>query len=71
MFSVNLSTRECDGHVIVALRGELDITDAASVAAAVAAVAGDHCRSGRPAVHRLQRRGSAGARAQARPARRR
>jgi anti-sigma B factor antagonist len=39
MFSVNLSTRECDGHVIVALRGELDIADAASVAAALAAVA--------------------------------
>jgi anti-sigma B factor antagonist len=39
MFSVNLSTRECDGHVVVASRGELDITDAASVAAALAAVA--------------------------------
>jgi anti-sigma B factor antagonist len=39
MFSVNLSTRECDGRVIVALRGELDIADAVSVAAALAAVA--------------------------------
>jgi anti-sigma B factor antagonist len=39
MFSVNLTTRECNGHIIVALRGELDITDAASIAAALAAVA--------------------------------
>jgi anti-sigma B factor antagonist len=39
MISVDLSTRECDGHVIVALRGELDITDAVSVAAALVAAA--------------------------------
>jgi anti-sigma B factor antagonist len=39
MFSVDLSTRECGGHVIVGLRGELDIADAAEVAAALAAVA--------------------------------
>jgi anti-sigma B factor antagonist len=39
MISVDLSTSECDGKVIVALRGELDIADAASVAAALAAVA--------------------------------
>ncbi|HEY4854866.1 MAG TPA: STAS domain-containing protein [Streptosporangiaceae bacterium] len=39
MFSVDLSTREGDGHVVVALRGELDIADAVSVAAALAAVA--------------------------------
>ena len=38
MFSVDLSTRECDGHVIVALRGELDILDAAGVAGALATV---------------------------------
>jgi anti-sigma B factor antagonist len=38
MFSVDLSTRECDGHVIVALRGELDVLDAAGVAGALAAV---------------------------------
>jgi anti-sigma B factor antagonist len=38
MFSVDLSTRECDGHIVVALRGELDIVDAAGVAAALAAV---------------------------------
>jgi anti-sigma B factor antagonist len=38
MFSVNLSTRDCDGHVVVALHGELDIADAAGVAAALAAV---------------------------------
>lgn len=37
MFSVNLSTREYGGHIIVSLRGELDITDAVSVAATVAA----------------------------------
>jgi anti-sigma B factor antagonist len=39
MFSVDLSTREGDGHVVVALRGELDIADAVSVTAALAAVA--------------------------------
>ena len=39
MISVDLSTRVCDGHVIVALRGEFDIADAVSVAAALAAVA--------------------------------
>jgi anti-sigma B factor antagonist len=39
MFSVNLSTRDYGGHIIVALRGELDIADAVSVAAALAAVA--------------------------------
>ena len=33
------STRDCDGQVIVALRGMLDVTDAVSVAAALAAVA--------------------------------
>lgn len=38
MFGVDLSTRECDGHVIVALRGELDVLDAAGVAGALAAV---------------------------------
>jgi anti-sigma B factor antagonist len=38
MFNVDLSTRECDGQVIVALRGELDVLDAAGVADALAAV---------------------------------
>ena len=38
MFGVDLSTRECDGYVIVALRGELDVLDAAGVAAALVAV---------------------------------
>jgi anti-sigma B factor antagonist len=38
MFSVDLTTRECDGHVVVALHGELDIADAAGVAAALAVV---------------------------------
>ena len=40
MVRMDLSTRECDGQVVVALRGELDVADAASVAAALAAVAG-------------------------------
>ena len=39
MFSVDLSTSECGDHVVVALRGELDIAGAAGVAAALAAVA--------------------------------
>ena len=39
MFSVDLSTRECDGHVVVALGRELDLVDAASVAAALVTVA--------------------------------
>ncbi len=37
MFSVDLSTRECDGHVVVASGGELDPVDAADDAAAPAA----------------------------------
>jgi len=39
MVSMNLSSRECDGRAVVALRGELDVVDAASVAAALTAVA--------------------------------
>jgi anti-sigma B factor antagonist len=39
MVSMNLVTREGDGQAVVALRGELDVADAASVAAALAAVA--------------------------------
>ena len=39
MVSMDLRTRESDGQVVVALRGELDIADAASVAAALVAVA--------------------------------
>jgi anti-sigma B factor antagonist len=38
MFSVDLSTRDYDGYVVVALRGELDIADAAAVVAALAVV---------------------------------
>lgn len=34
MFSVDLSTRGCDSHMIVGLRGELDVTDAAAAALA-------------------------------------
>jgi anti-sigma B factor antagonist len=39
MFSVDLSTREFRGHVVVALGGELDLVDAAGVAAALVTVA--------------------------------
>ncbi len=39
MFSVDLSTREFSGHVVVALDGELDLVDAAGVAAALVTVA--------------------------------
>lgn len=39
MFNVDLSTRECGGHIVVALHGELDLADAASVAAVLAEVA--------------------------------
>ena len=39
MFSVDLSTREGDGHVVVVLGGDLDIVDAVGVAAALAVVA--------------------------------
>ena len=39
MVSMDLSTRENDGQVVAALRGELDRADAASVAAALVAVA--------------------------------
>jgi anti-sigma B factor antagonist len=39
MVSVELSTRERDGQVVVVLRGELDVSDAAKVAASLAVVA--------------------------------
>ena len=39
MAGVDLSTREGDGQVVVALRGQLDMAEAASVAVALAAVA--------------------------------
>ena len=39
MASVSLSTREYGGHVVVALFGELDVVDAASVMAVLAAAA--------------------------------
>ncbi|MGO9502859.1 MAG: STAS domain-containing protein [Streptosporangiaceae bacterium] len=38
MISVNLSTREPDDQIVVALLGELDVADAASVAASLIAV---------------------------------
>ena len=39
MLSVDVSTRERGGQVVVALRGELDMADVASVATALSAVA--------------------------------
>jgi anti-sigma B factor antagonist len=39
MFSMDLGPGECAGHVVVALRGELDLTDAAGVAVALEIVA--------------------------------
>ena len=39
MFSMDLGSGECGGHVVVALRGELDLVEAATVAAALEAVA--------------------------------
>jgi anti-anti-sigma factor len=39
MLSVDLSIREGDGLTVVTLRGELDVADAASVAAALSAAA--------------------------------
>jgi anti-sigma B factor antagonist len=39
MVSIDLTSRGYDGRAVVALRGELDIADAASVAAALNAVA--------------------------------
>jgi len=39
MFSTELSTRSCDGYAVVALSGELDLADAAIVAAELTAVA--------------------------------
>jgi anti-anti-sigma factor len=39
MFSMDLGSGESRGHVVVALRGELDLADAAAVAAALGAVA--------------------------------
>lgn len=39
MFSAILSTRQGGDHVVVALRGELDIVDAASIAAALTEIA--------------------------------
>jgi anti-anti-sigma factor len=39
MFSVDLSIRECGGRVVVGLSGELDVADAVSVAASLAAIA--------------------------------
>jgi anti-sigma B factor antagonist len=39
MLSTDLSTHSCDGYAVVALRGELDLADAAIVAAELTAVA--------------------------------
>jgi len=39
MFSMDLRSGACGGHVVVALRGELDLVDAGRVAAALGRVA--------------------------------
>jgi anti-sigma B factor antagonist len=39
VFSTDLSTRSCDGRSVVALHGELDLVEAAAVAAALTVVA--------------------------------
>jgi anti-sigma B factor antagonist len=44
MASAGLSTREYGGHVVVALHGELDIADAASVTAVLTAAAAGNPR---------------------------
>jgi anti-sigma B factor antagonist len=44
MSGVDLSTRDGDGHVVVVLRGELDMAAAAGVAAALAAAAASEPR---------------------------
>ena len=51
MVTVELSTREGDGVAVVALRGELDVADAAKVAASLAVVAA----SGRDVIVDLER----------------
>jgi hypothetical protein len=52
VFSTDLSTRSCDGHALVALRGELDLADAAVVMGLVA----HHTltKTGAPFVNALQ-----------------
>lgn len=35
LFKIDLGSRECGGHVVVALRGELDLVNAADVATAI------------------------------------
>ena len=42
MARVDLSTRDCGGHLVVELRGELDIADAASVAIVLTGVVARH-----------------------------
>ncbi len=45
MFSVDLDVRECDDNVIIALGGELDMADAADVAAALTAAAAGRAKT--------------------------
>jgi anti-sigma B factor antagonist len=44
MTIVELTTRECNGQVIVSLRGELDVAFAAGVAASLAEIAARACQ---------------------------
>ena len=59
MAGVDVSTRECDGQVVVALRGQLDMAEAAGAAAAFTMICGpraaDHRRSGGPGILTLTR----------------
>lgn len=43
MFSMDLTSRQSEDRVVIALRGELDVTDAASVASALIALAARNC----------------------------
>jgi anti-sigma B factor antagonist len=44
MFSMDLSVGQSEDQVVVALRGELDVTDAASAASALIALATRNCK---------------------------
>ncbi len=43
MFSMDLNIRQSEDRVVIALRGDLDVTDAASAASALIALAGRNC----------------------------
>jgi hypothetical protein len=56
MFGMNLDSGDSDRHVVVSLRGELDLADAAAVAAALGPLAArpvDHLAAPQPPVRRV------------------